>query len=420
LQPDVCNNKIKIIGVNRLSGGNMKSGGKELGGIAGALAKVFIKNHNDIENVKVREQYGRLGCIIGIIVNILLFAAKFTVGTLSGSISVVGDAINNLSDAGSSIISLISIRMAAKPADNTHPYGHARIEYISSSVVAVVIMFIGFELIKTSIDKIIRPQPIDFSNVALSVLALSIFAKLWLFYFNRKVGRHINSMVMKATAADSMADVLATSAVFVSAIISRFTRINPDAYIGIAVALFIIYSAIQILRETMNRIIGQAPSEELIKKIESFILGYDGVIGIHDLVIHDYGPHNTFASVHVEVDANTDGLVSHDLIDNIERDISSRYNLNMVIHMDPVVTDDPFVNELQKMTEEVVSGIDSTLSIHDFRVVKGPTHHNLIFDVTVPFDCKISIQEITDQIKRKINEKDKSLYAVVTIDRSYV
>jgi cation diffusion facilitator family transporter len=398
----------------------MGGGSKELGGITGFLARLFIKNHKDIENIKVREQYGRLGGIIGIIVNIFLFAAKFTVGTLSGSVSVVGDAVNNLSDAGSSIISLMSFKMAAKPADNTHPYGHARIEYISSSVVAVIIMFIGFELIKTSVDKIIHPQPIDFSTLALAVLALSIFTKLWLFYFNRKLGKRINSMIMQATAADSMADVMATTAVFVSAVISRFTSINPDAYIGIAVALFIIFSAIQILKETMNRILGQAPSKELTERIESFILSYNGVIGIHDLVIHDYGPHNTFASVHVEVDANTDVLISHDLIDNIERDISDEYNLNLVIHMDPIITDDPFVNELQKMTEEVVSDIDNTLSIHDFRVVKGPTHHNLIFDVTVPFDCKICINEITEQIKQRINEKDKSLYAVITIDRSYV
>lgn len=398
----------------------MKGSDKKLAGIAGFLAGFFIKNHNNVENVKVREQYGRLAGIIGIIVNILLFAVKFTVGTLSGSVSVVGDAVNNLSDAGSSIISLVSFKMAAKPADDTHPYGHARIEYIASSVVSVIIMFIGFELIKASIDKIIHPQPIDFSILALAVLAISIFAKLWLFYFNRRLGKHINSMLMQATAADSMADVMATSAVFASAVISRFTSINPDAYIGIAVALFIIFSAIQILRETMNRIIGQAPSEELIKRIESFILSYDGVIGIHDLVVHDYGPHNTFVSVHVEVDANMDVLASHDLIDNIERDISDEYNLNMVIHMDPIVTDDPFVNELQKMTEEVVSDIDNTLSIHDFRVVKGPTHHNLIFDVTVPFDCKISIKEIAKQIKQRINEKDKSLYAVITIDRSYV
>ena len=398
----------------------MESSGKELGGITGFLARLFIKNHKDVENVKVREQFGRLGGIIGIIVNVFLFAAKFTVGTLSGSVSVVADAVNNLSDAGSSIISLMSFKMAAKPADNTHPFGHARIEYISSSIVAVVIMFIGFELIKTSIEKIIHPQPIDFSSIALTVLVLSIFVKLWLFYFNRRLGKRINSMIMQATAADSMADVMSTSAVFVSAVISRLTSINPDAYIGIAVAIFIIYSAIQILRETMNRILGQAPSEELIKRIESFILSYDGVIGIHDLVVHDYGPHNTFASVHVEVDANTDVLVSHDLIDNIEREISNEYNMNMVIHMDPIVTDDPFVNELQKMTEEVVSGIDNTLSIHDFRVVKGPTHYNLIFDVTVPFDCKICIKEITEQIKQRIHEKDKSLYAVVTIDRFYV
>jgi len=393
--------------------------GKELGGVTGFIAKLFIKNHKDVENVKVREQYGRLGGIIGIIVNIFLFAAKFIVGTLSGSVSVVGDAINNLSDAGSSIISLMSFKMAAKPADNTHPYGHARIEYISSSVVSVIIMFIGFELIKTSIDKIIHPQPIDFSIVALTVLALSILSKIWLFYFNRKIGKHINSMIMQATAADSMADVMSTSAVFASAVISRFTSINPDAYIGIAVALFIIFSAIRILRETMNRILGQAPSKELIDRIESFILSYDGVIRIHDLVVHDYGPHNTFASVHVEVDANTDVLISHDLIDNIERDILNEYNLNLVIHMDPIVIDDPFVNELKKMTEEVVSDIDDTLSIHDFRVVKGPTHNNLIFDVTVPFDCKMCINEITGQIKQRINEKDKSLYAVITIDRSY-
>ncbi len=390
------------------------------GGVTGWIIRFFIHEHPDRKRGGLRKQYGNLSSIVGIVVNVLLFAVKFTVGTLSASVSIVGDAVNNLSDAGSSVISFISFKLSAKPADNDHPFGHARIEYIASSLVAVVILFIGFELIKTSVDKVLHPVSVSFGFFTVCILSISILAKLWLYQFNRKLAKQIHSTVIYATAADSLSDVLATSAVFISAIISRLSGVILDGYMGIAVSVLIMFSGIQILRETMNHILGQGPSEELIERIQSFILKYDGVIGIHDLVVHDYGPQQSFASVHVEVDANTDIMESHDLIDNIERDIALESGIHLVIHMDPIVTDDPFVNEMQKMTEEVVVSVDETLSIHDFRVVKGATHHNLIFDVTVPYDCKKSDKQVLDEVVQKIEGKHGNLYAVITIDRSFI
>lgn len=386
----------------------------------GFLVRQFIENHSDVKSTKVRKQYGNLSSITGIVVNVLLFAAKFIMGTLSGSVSIVGDSVNNLSDAGSSIISLVSFTMSAKPADNDHPFGHARIEYISSSVVAAIILFIGFELMKTSIDKIIHPAMVVFRLVTVAVLVLSIIFKLWLYFFNKRLGQQINSTILQATAADSLSDVLATSAVLLSGAISHFTGIQLDGYMGAVVAVFIMISGIKILRKTFNSILGEGPSDELIEQIEHFIRKYDGVLGLHDLVVHDYGPGHIFASVHVEVDSNVDILISHDLIDNIERDIAIDQGIHLVIHLDPIVVNDPYVNKLQFMTEQVVKGIDSTLSIHDFRVVKGTTHNNLVFDVLVPQECIVSESKLQQMIPQKISEINSKLYVVITIDRSYV
>lgn len=389
-------------------------------GLTGFLVKLFIRTPQDEKDAKVREQFGKLSSITGIVVNLLLFAAKFAIGTLSGSISIVGDSVNNLSDAGSSIISLVSFKLSNKPADTGHPFGHARVEYISSSIVAVIILFIGVELMKTSVGKVINPEGVDFNLMIILILAFSIGSKTWLYFFNRRMGRRIDSTILQATAADSLSDVLATSAVLLSGIISQITGLQLDGWMGAIVAVFIMLSGIRILRKTMNSILGEGPSGETVRKIEEFIRKYEGVLGIHDLVVHDYGPGHCFASVHVEVDSNVDILISHDLIDNIERDIAFDLCIHLVIHLDPIITDNPFVNEMQQFTEKVVKDVDNTLSIHDFRVVKGSTHNNLIFDVLVPNECKLSESKIQERIIREIKEFDSTLYVVLTIDRSYV
>jgi cation diffusion facilitator family transporter len=383
------------------------------------LVRHFVKNYEDVTDHGVREEYGKMTSIVGIAVNVFLFVSKFIVGTMSGSIAITGDAVNNLSDAGSSVISFVSFKISGKPADPEHPFGHARIEYIAASVVAVIILLIGSELIKSSIGKILRPTEVDFTWITGSVLVFSIVAKLWLTRFNTRIGKRIGSAVMKATAADSLADVMATTAVLASALISPLIGIQLDGYMGIVVAVFIMISGIKILKETMDSILGQGPTEELIEQIENYIYKYEGVIGIHDLVAHNYGPGRWFASVHVEVDAAVDIMVSHDLVDLIERDIATDLNIHLVIHMDPVVKDDPFVDGLCELTSHVVETVDDTLSMHDFRVVKGSSIHKLIFDVTVPHTCKMNDKQIISAIESGFRKENKKLYPVVTIDRAY-
>lgn len=385
-----------------------------------SLLKYFIRNYEDVKSPTVREQYGKLVSIVGIVVNMFLFIIKFVVGTLAHSVSITGDAVNNLSDAGSSLITLISFKMANKPPDKDHPFGHARIEYIASSIVGFLILLIGWELIKTSFDKILHPSTIEFSIITVFILAFAISAKLWLYRLNVNIGKRIDSSIMHATAADSLSDVAATSAVLASTIISPLINFQLDGYMGVGVAIFIMISAIKILKDMLDTLLGKMPSNELINTIVTYIRKYDGVIGIHDLVVHDYGPHRCFASVHVEVDARVDVIESHDLIDNIERDIAMELDIPLVIHMDPVVMDDPFVNEMYQLTEYVIKNIDASLSIHDFRVVKGATHSNIIFDVTVPFQYEKEESQIIKEINYGIKETNQHVYPVITIDRSYI
>lgn len=384
------------------------------------LVKLFIRNAGDTADAKVRQAYGQLTGLTGIVLNALLFAGKFIVGTVSGSVSIAADAVNNLSDAGSSVISLLSFKLAGKPADEDHPFGHARIEYIASLVVAFIILLLGFELIKTSIDKIIHPELAAFSWVTVGVLAASILVKLWLFTFNRTIGKRIDSVVMQATAADSLSDVLATGAVLLSTIISPLIRFSLDGYMGVVVAGFIMWSAVGILRETMNKLLGEAPTQETQEMLTRHLLRHEGVLSIHDLVVHSYGPGRTFASVHVEVDAKEDILKSHDMIDNIEREVLLDHGIQLVIHLDPVVTDDPEVNALRNRVRDLVLDVDPELTMHDFRVVKGETHSNLIFDVVVPHSCPLSDKELTRAIIRRVKEMDEHYFAVVTLDRTYV
>lgn len=384
------------------------------------LVRRFIKDNENTSNTVVRQQYGKLSGVVGIIVNVALFAAKLTAGALTSSVSIVADAVNNLSDAGTSIISLVSFKLSSKPADNKHPFGHARIEYLASSLVAVFILFIGFELVRTSVDKIMNPTDIVFSVIALIVLAMSILAKFWLYVFNKDIAKRINSTVITATAVDSLSDVAATSAVFISTLLSLIIGVPLDGYMGIVVAIFIMVSGIGILKDTVDRILGQAPPEELITSIDSYILKYEGIIGTHDLMVHDYGPGRCFASVHAEVNANENILDSHDLIDNIERDIEQDCGIHLVIHMDPLVTDDPYVNELHSFVKDIVEKLNPSITMHDFRVVRGTTHSNLIFDVSVPFEYKPSDTQIRDEIAAGVSKHDSTLYTVITIDRTYI
>lgn len=384
------------------------------------LLRNFVKDYHNVKNPKIRDQYGKLSGVIGIFVNVLLFIAKFAVGTWSHSISITGDAFNNLSDAGSSVISLISFKLSGKPPDKDHPFGHARYEYIASSIVGFLLLLIGWELIKTSLGKILHPGTIEFSYITVVVLVFSIIAKYVLYRLNRELGKRINSAVMHATAADSLSDVAATSAVLVSTIISPLINFQLDGYTGLAVALFIITTAIKILKDMLDNILGKMPSTELSHKIVTFIKKYPGVLGIHDLVVHDYGPHRCFASVHLEVDAGIDVLESHDLIDNIEGDILAELDIPLTIHMDPVVTDDPAVNELLWLTDQIIKKIDPYLSIHDFRVVKGTTHSNIIFDVTIPFDFKMRENELVETITHGIQGSNPKIFPVINVDRAYI
>ena len=383
------------------------------------IIRTFIKNYKDVENHHVREAYGKLAGVVGIISNIILFIIKFTVGILFKSISVTADAVNNLSDAGSSIITLIGFKLSGKPADAKHPYGHARMEYITGLAVSFIIILLGVQLIQTSFDKVLHPEESVFSYLTITVLIISILMKLWQGMFNKKVGKTIHSTALEATAADSINDVVATSAVLLSTIIAKWTGVNLDGYMGILVAVFILVSGLKMIGETINPLLGMAPDQEMVDQIYKKIMSYDTVLGIHDLVVHNYGPQRCFASVHVEVPASQDILISHDIIDNIERDFARDMDIHLVVHLDPIVTDDETTNLLKAQVKHIVKDISPDLSIHDFRAVVGVSHTNLIFDVCVPFSVKMSDAEITGLISRKVKEINPTYYTVIVVDRSY-
>ena len=383
------------------------------------LVKKFVHDYENVHDINVRASYGKLSGKVGIFCNAFLFAVKFIMGTISGSVSITADAVNNLSDAASSVISLIGFKMAEKPADEDHPYGHARYEYLSGLTVAVMIILIGFELFKTSFDKVIHPSTVDFSIALVIVLAVSILIKLWMALFNKSLGKKINSSALEATAADSRNDVISTSAVLAAAVISHFFKINLDGYMGIAVAVFILYSGIGLVKDTLDPLLGKAPEPELVDYIQKKILSYDGVLGTHDLMIHDYGPGRKFASVHVEMAAEGDVLKSHDVIDNIERDFLSKDNLNIIVHYDPIVTKDDIVNDFRSWLMEQVKSIDPHLSIHDLRIVPGNSHTNLVFDCVMPHCINMSPSELKAEIRRLVNIKYPNYYCIITIDSSY-
>ncbi len=387
--------------------------------MAELLAKLFIKDYQNTKSPAVRAAYGELSGTVGIVVNIALCVAKFFVGTVTGSISVSADAVNNLSDAGSSVVTLVGFKLAKKPADKDHPYGHGRIEYIAALIVSFFILMMGFELLKSSVDKIRNPSPVTFNTVALVILLASIAAKLWLAYFNHRLGKKIDSAATKAVVTDSLSDTAATAVALLALILSRVTDIPVDGWFGIAVALFIFRSGAEILKDTVGLLLGKPPEKEFFDEIEQEILSYDGVVGVHDLIIHDYGPGRSFASVHAEVPANVDIMHSHDTVDLIERDLHHKYGMLVSIHMDPVVVDDARVNELKAICQKVLLDIDECLTLHDFRVVEGPTHTNLIFDVVSPTDFSLNDRALCDTISEKLSKIDERYFSVVTIDHAF-
>lgn len=385
------------------------------------LSRLFVKNYKDATNPTVRTAYGTMVSITGIILNLILFTSKFVVGTLFGAISIVGDAVNNLSDAGTQIISLISFRIAAKPADREHPFGHARIEYVTSMIVSFLVMLVGFELLKSSVSQIFSPERPDSSPVAIIVLIGSMLCKLWLGLFNRTIGKRIDSSVMRATAADSLSDVFATGAVLVATVLPMiFTNMNwnPDAYMGVIVAVLIIVAGFRILNESKNAILGEAPSEEIVKQITDVVDKYEGALGIHDMVVHNYGPGRIIASLHIEVDGSVNVFESHDMIDTIEKDLRENCGIEATIHLDPIVTDDEQVTTLRQKTADAVQKIHPSMQIHDFRFVAGATHTNLIFDVVVPFEVKMSNAEIKAMVAEKVREIDPNYCVVLNIDHA--
>ena len=349
------------------------------------LIRLFVRDHEQTADRKVRAAYGNLACIVCVICNLLLFAGKFLVGTLFGSVSITADGLNNLSDASSNLVSLVGFKLGSRPADSDHPYGHARYEYLAGLAVSVMIMVIGVELFKESVIKVVHPTPVEFGWLTVAVLLASIAVKLWMSVFNKQVGGIIQSETLMATAADARNDVVSTSAVLIAAVAAHFTGfVRLDGIMGIGVALFIMWSGFGLVRDMLNPILGAAPDPELVEHIEEKTLSYPGVLGLHDLMVHDYGPGNRLASFHIEMVSKADVMASHDLIDSIERDFLVHDDLIVTIHYDPVVTDDPHVAELKAFLRETVHTLEPEAGIHDVRTVPGPTHTNVIFDCAVP------------------------------------
>ena len=380
------------------------------------LIKLFVKqNGNEIKN---RTAYGTLSGIVGIACNALLFTIKLIAGLLSGGISIISDAFNNLSDMASSIITMVGFKLASKPADKEHPFGHGRMEYMSGFVVAAIIIVVGVELLKSSIDGIIHPAEVEFNLIVLTILVVSILIKLWMFLFNRKLAKEIASGAIAATAQDSINDSIATTAVLVCAVISRFTELNLDSYMGLAVSLFIIYSGIKFAVEMLNPLLGEPPSQEFVDMLKDNIMKNEMFCGIHDLIIHSYGPNRSFASVHVEVPYDVDIIKCHELIDECEREIKEKMGILLVIHMDPIDTGEE-AQKLLAIVNQVVHDVNCELSVHDFRIVPGENRTNLIFDVVVPFAVKTSKTELYDKIQSGISSIDANYFCIIQFDNTF-
>lgn len=384
------------------------------------LFKTFIKNHEDIKNPKVRDDYGKFAGIVGIISNAILCVMKILIGLVSGSIAIVADGINNLADGASSIITFIGFKLASMPEDEEHPYGHARIEYLAGMAVSVMILMVGFELGKSSVDKIFNPTPLEFSWTVVIVLLVAIAIKVWQAVFNISTGKKIHSLALIATGTDSRNDVISTIVVLAGVLIGHFFNVQIDGILGLAVAAFIFWSGITLIKETISPLLGEAPDDEIVQQIHEMALKYDGVLGIHDLVVHNYGPGKVFASIHIEVDAAVDVMESHDMVDLIEKDIASSLNIVITAHMDPIDTKNPNREPLSHIIVKTIADTEGVLSYHDLRIVPGKTHTNVIFDLVLSPECRTCRNELKDLFAKKIAEYDPNYLCVIDFDINYV
>ncbi len=383
------------------------------------LLKIFVKDYKNSADPVVRHKYINLGSIIGVLCNIVLFLIKFSIGILAGSVSILADAFNNLTDIGSSIVTLIGYRLSVKPADKEHPFGHGRFEYMSAMLVAIIILLVGFELLKSSVEKIFNPTELKIELFTIILLLVSVMIKLWMFLFNRKLGKSINSMSLVATAQDSINDSVATFAVLVSTLIFSLFNVNIDSYIGVLVAAFILYSGIKTIKETLDPLLGMPPEKETIEAITTMVLSNDNFVGIHDLIVHNYGPGRSFASLHVEVPSDADIVACHEDVDACEKKLQSVLGIETVIHMDPIAVNDENTNKTKELVVDAIKNYNDKFSIHDFRMVNGEEQINLIFDVVVSNDTKLKDSEIKAQIQNVCKEIDSRYVTVITIDKDY-
>ena len=382
------------------------------------LVRRFIKNYQDTKDANVRTNVGKLSGIVGIFSNLFLFVIKFMIGTIVHSVSIQADGVNNLTDAGSNIISILSFHLANKPADKDHPFGHERTETIASLFVGILILVLGFETAKESISKVIHLGSIDFRIASVIILLISIIVKFWMYAYNKKLSKTYDSSLLEATALDSISDVCGTTAVLVSTLLSPVLHFNLDGYMGIVVSGIILYGAYGLLRDMINSLIGEAPDPELVHNIVDMIMAHPAILGVHDMMLHNYGPNKIFASAHVEVDSSKDIFETHDHIDNIEREVKENMNIDLVLHMDPVKVNDPETELYRAKVVKAIHQIDPKWGFHDFRIVSGPTHVNLVFDLVIPFEEKYSQEEIEDMLLKHI-QSDKKIYFVLTIDHPY-
>ncbi len=377
------------------------------------LLSLFVKNHSDPTSPEVRAKIGSMSGIVGVICNLIVVAMKMAVGILTGAFSVVADAMNNLSDAASAVVTLVGFKLAERPADKDHPFGHARFEYLSGLAVAAMILLIGFELLKTSVDKIIEPVAVSYTVPLYLVLAVSVLIKFWMYLFNKKLGKLISSSALIATSVDSRNDAITTGAILLSALVAAFTGLSVDGYVSLALSVFIMYSGAQLGRQTISPLLGESAAPELRQEILSVLESEPKVLGYHDLMLHDYGPGQRFGSLHVEMDSRESPLDCHDIIDNLERICLSKYNIHLVIHYDPIVTDDAELSRLRNAVKEILSSVDARISIHDFRMVAGADHTNLIFDMVLPSELMTNRQEVKTMLDQALAEMDENTYYTV-------
>ena len=382
------------------------------------LSRYFIKPEGKTP-AQLRQAYGTLCSVVGISLNILLFATKLFAGLISHSIAITADAFNNLSDAASSVVTLVGFTLAGQKPDADHPFGHGRMEYLSGLAVSVLILLMGIELIQTSVEKILHPASVDFTGLTAAILLLSIGVKMYMAFYNHRMGRKLDATAMLATARDSLSDCAATTAILLASLIGHFTSLHIDGWAGAVVALFILWSGISAVKETVDPLLGTPPSPEFVNEIRSIVLSHPTVVGLHDLIVHDYGPGRRMISLHAEVPANLEVLQLHDEIDNIERELQDTLGCLAVIHMDPIVTDDGITAQTREKVADLARCIDDSITIHDFRMVTGPTHTNLIFDAVVPFRFRLSDQEVAKKLQDAVHVLDGNYYVVVTVERSY-